>query len=992
MRFVPASILACAVVVTPAPALAAATANQPPPAQLQWRSIGPAVSGGRVAAVAGTNRDPSLYYAGAAGGGVWKTADAGQTWKPVFDREDVASIGAIAIDPSDSGTVWVGTGEANPRNDVSQGDGVYESTDGAKTWTHVLPLRNALVSAVLIDPRDSRRVLVGVLGDPFADGTDRGVYRTVDGGKTWSKVLFAGLRTGVSDMAMNPADPETVYAGMWEFRRTGWSLQSGGDQDGVYRSTDGGATWIRLVGNGLPDGDEGRIAVAIAPSSPKRIYASIESKSGRLWRSDDGGATWTRVSSDTLANERPFYFSHLFVDPADADRLWSVSVHLTVSTDGGKHFDVTAENVHGDHHAMWIAGDGRRIVEGNDGGVAFSFDGGTHWAWDNAIPISQLYHIGYSRERPYRVCAPLQDDGVYCAPANPLDDAGISAAQWLRLGGGDGTWAEFDPRDPRLVWMSLGGGSIGGDLYVHDLSTGQTRSVAPYARDQNVVDPVNLEHRFNWETPIAFDPFDSRIAYAGGEAVFATSDRGYHWHTLGGDLTRNVRAHQVVTGGITLDGTGAETSDTVLVVAPSRAARGELWAGTDDGYVQLSRDGGVRWENVTPAGIAPFGRFASISPSVRDPATAYAVYDRHMVGDRAAYAFVTRDYGRHWHSIAAGLPGDDEARSILQDPRQPRVVYLGLERSFWMSWNGGEQWERVTGLPPASVRDIRVQPDDDDVLVATHGRGAYVLDDATPLQQLAGARAAGTYLFSVRTAVLWQLHRYSNTAFDGDAPPYGAIVTYYLKSPATRAPTAEILDARGDVVRGFAASGLLPNVSGLNRFVWDLATDGATPWSFAPAWNSGYDGVLVPPGRYAVRLRVDGRTLTQPIVVRADPRSPYSQAEYERRYAVQQVLLDDLSRVDAVLERLSGLERDRPNTPGAAQAGVLIAQITSNPANDQDDDFLTDMLRERLETLLDSFTGSFAPPTAAQLREAGDLHLLTRDRILKAELFLARVR
>jgi photosystem II stability/assembly factor-like uncharacterized protein len=724
----------------------------------------------------------------------------------------------------------------------------------------------------------------------------------------------------------------------------------------------------------------------------------IESNSGLLWRSDDGGTTWSMIDNNTLIDERPYYFSHLFVDPSDADRLWSVSVHLTVSTDGGKHFEITGGHVHGDHHAMWIAAGGKRIVEGNDGGVAFSLDGGTSWTWDNALPISQLYHIGYSRGRPYRVCAPLQDNGTYCAPADPLDERGISASQWLKVGGGDGTWAEFDPRNERLVWASFGGGDIGGDVYLHDFSTAQTRPVGPYVRDQNVVDPAKLEHRFNWETPIAFDPFDTRVVYVGGEAVFASGDRGYHWRVISGDLTRNVRAHQVVTGGVTLDGTGAETSDTILTIAPSSAARGELWVGTDDGYVQLTRDGGAHWRNATPDGIAAFGRFASISPSIHEPGTAYAVYDRHMLGDRTPYAFVTHDYGKHWRSIAGGLPTDDEARSILLDPRNSQLVYVGLERSFWMSWNGGQRWQQVVGLPPVSVRDIRVQPDDDDILIATHGRGAYVLDDATPLQQLDRARTAGAYVFPVRPALLWQLHSYFNTRFDGASPPYGAIVTYYFSASQARAPIADILNARGQIVRRFETQSEdgkdvseLSNDAGLNRFAWDLETDGATPWDFAPSWNRGSRGILVPPGRYVIRLRVDGRTLTRPIDVRADPRSPYSQRQYESRFALQKQLLDDLSRVDEALDVLGKIERSDPKSADAAEARELVASISSNPQNDQDNDFLTDLLRERLQSLVGSFEDSFAPPTPAQVHEAGALHELTNERILAFAAFMGQL-
>lgn len=964
---------------------------------LPWRSIGPSISGGRLAAVAGTNRDPALYYVGAAGGGVWKTTNAGQTWTPVFDRQDVASIGAIAIDPNDVSTVWVGTGEANPRNDVSQGDGVYKTVDGGKTWTHALALRNALISSVLIDPRDSKRVVVGVLGDPFADGTDRGVYRTTDGGATWSKTLFVGLRSGVSDMVMDPATPDIIYAGLWEFRRTGWSVQSGGEQDGLYRSSDGGATWTQLSGHGLPAGMEGRIAVAIAPSNPKRVYALIQSPSGLLWRSDDAGATWAMVSNATLIDERPYYFSHIFVDPADADHLWSVSVHLTVSNDGGKTFSITGAHTHGDHHAMWIAAGGKRIVEGNDGGVAFSNDGGANWTWDKALPISQLYHVGYSRENPYHVCAPLQDNGTYCAPANPLQPGGIPAADWRFVGGGDGTWAELDPRDSHIVWASFGGGDIGGDVYVHDFSSTQTRPAGPYMRDQNVVDPLSLGHRFNWETPIAFDPFDARIAYTAGESLFASSDRGYHWRPISGDLTRNVKAHEVITGGITLDGTGAETSDTILDIAPSQARRGEIWIGTDDGNVQLTRDGGAHWTNVTPAGVDPFGRFGSISPSSVDPAVAYAAYDLHMVGDRRPYLFATRDFGAHWKSIAGGLPADDEVRSVLLDPRNSNLVYAGLERSLWASWDRGAHWERLTGLPPVSVRDIRLQPDSDDLLLATHGRGIYVFDDATPLQQLDVARASnGPFLFPLRAATLWQLHRYSNTTSQGASPPYGVIVSYYLAAAAAKPPTAEVVDSQGRLVRRLVEESddgkegnPLTNQPGLNRYAWDLATDPAVEWKSAATWNRGNDGILVPPGRYTVRLHVDGRVLQRSVEVVADPRSHYTQVHYQARFRLMRTLLDDISAVDSMLNGLDDIAQASAGKPAATRARALVAAMSSNPRYDQDDDFLTDRVRERLQSLLGSFDGSFAPATAAQSSEALQLHAEVLNRVIEFAEFRA---
>jgi photosystem II stability/assembly factor-like uncharacterized protein len=1003
MRWPIAALLAAGFVL---PAAAARAGSGTAPAQLPWRTLGPSVSGGRVSAVVGTDADPALYYAGGADGGVWKSTNGGQIWQPVFDGQPVAAIGAIAIDPKDENVVWAGTGEANPRNDVVQGDGVYKTLDGGKTWTNVLRLSNSLTASILIDPRDPRRVLVGALGDPFADNPDRGVYRTIDGGKTWSKTLYLSPSSGISDMAMDSAAPDVVYAGMWHYRRTGWSSQSGGRDGGLYRSADGGATWTKLTGNGLPAGITGRIAVSIAHSNPKRVYAIIESGKGLLWRSDDGGATWTMVSNDPLIDERPFYFSHIFVDPANDGKLWSVSVHLTVSTDAGKTFAITGDALHGDHHVMWLAAGGRRIIEGNDGGVGFSHDGGDTFEWSKNLPVSQLYHIGYSFDRQYLVCAPLQDNSTWCAPSDPLDPQGLSASQWLFSGiGGDGSWAVPDPRNAANIWQAFGGSNNSGDVYAHSLDDGQTRSVGPYLRDQNVLDPALMRYRFNWETPIAFDPFDARRVFVGANVLFATLDAGFHWHPISGDLTRDEKSHQIITGGITLDGTGAETSDTILDVVPSRAVKGQIWVGTDDGYVQLTRDGGAHWQNVTPPGIAPFGRFESISASERDPAIAYAAYDCHMIGDRTPYVFATRDYGAHWHSIARGLPAGDEVRTVLVDPRNPNLVYAGLDRSLWASWDEGAHWESiVSNLAAVSMRDIRLQEASNDLLLGTHGRGAYVLDDAGPLQQLATARAAGTYLFPVRTAVAYVSNTYWGTRFDGDAPPYGAIVTYYLSAPATSAPTAEIVDAGGHAVRAFAShleGGQtvwdLTNEAGLNRFSWDLTGNPATPWRFAPRWNQGNPGITVPPGTYALRLHAAGRTFTRAIVVRSDPRLHYSQDEYVASYELQTRLLQAYSRVDDALNTLSAVAAEAPlrsaaltksGDAGLAQAvdasgtaaKAMIPTITSNPRNDQDDDFIKDELRERVQSMFYTFT-SFAPPTAEQRRESDDIFALAERRM-----------
>ena len=1007
MRRLLSSVLA---VLLCAPAAAYAANPTPAPGifdQLRFRNLGPQVSGGRLGAVAGTNADSSLYYAGAAGGGVWKTTNAGQSWQSVFDKEDVQSIGAIAIDPANENDVWVGTGEGAPRNDVMVGDGVYRTTDGGKTWQHVLTLRNALIAKIDIDPRDPGTVLVGVLGDPFADSSDRGMYRTVDGGKTWKRTLYVDARTGVSDMAVSPKEPSVVFAGMWPYRRTGWSSQSGGTQGGLYASTDFGATWQRLTGHGLPSGPTGRIGIAVAPSDAQRIYALIESKEGLLWRSDDGGATWQMTSDNTLIDERPFYYTHVFVDPSNENHLWTLSVHVAASTDGGKTWKVGARGVHGDNHGMWISQDAKRIIEANDGGPSFSFDDGKTWQMPHNLPIAQLYHIGYDRERPYHVCAPLQDNGIWCAPNNALNSGYISSGNWQSMGGGDGTWAVPDPADSRYVWLSSGGGNFAGDMEILDRTTNQTRVVSPYVRDQNVVDPKDLKFRFNWETPIAFDPFNPHVAYTAGNVVFTTSDRGYHWRQISPDLTRNNPAHQVVTGGITLDGTGAETSDTVLYIAPSPVRRGELWIGTDDGLIQLTLDRGKHWRNVTPplprhGELAePEGRFAILSASQRDAGTLYAVYDLHMTGDRTPHVYATHDYGAHWTDLAAGLPRDQEVRSVLQDPKNPNILYAGLEQSLWASFDGGSHWRNLSlNIPATSIRDIRVQPDMNDLLVATHGRAVYVLDDLTPLQHYPISKPE---IFAVRPAMQWNTHNYYATHVDGEGPPYGAIISYYLPR-AQKNVSAEILDARGHVVRRFDAKAAGGGEAGFNRFTWDTTGEPGTPWNFTPKWNQGFDsGVPVLPGTYTAVVHAGSLTLRTPFAVKQDPRTHYTLAQLAQNHDAVAQALNDFSSVNEALNRLSTVISEAPLrmktlndrkqgalalqvADAASKAKLLLLSITENPLNDQDDDFLTDILRERWQTQIESFN-AYGPPSQAQLQENADLHALTGERLRAVRAF-----
>lgn len=992
---------------SPPPSPSPSAAPTPPP-QLAWRNIGPAVAGGRVATVAGTDLDANLFYAGAAGGGVWKSTNGGGDWTPVFDAAGSLSIGAIAISSHDANDVWVGTGEAWPRNDVIPGDGIYHSTDGGKTWKNAGLRDTSQISRVILDPRDPQRILVAALGDPFRDTTERGVFRSTDGGKTWAKTLYAGPSVGASDLAVDPRDPDVLFAGMWNFRRTSWWLTSGGDGDGLYKSTDGGATWHQLTGNGLPAGPVGRIALAFAPSNAKRIYAIVESKDGLLWRSDDGGATWKMTSSNTLIDERPFYYSRIVVDPHDENHLFSVSVLLAESKNGGATWQVSGRRLHGDHHDLWIAANGRTILEGNDGGVGISRDGGARWAWRNVLPIAQTYHVAYDLQRPYHVCAGLQDNGAWCAPVRTGDPRGILAHDWRDVGGGDGTWVVPNPHRPNQIWVASGGGDNGGEVVRFDGAVQSHVDVSPYLRDQNVVAPSRLRYRFNWETPIAFDPRDPRTVYIGGDVVFRSRDAGAHWTPISGDLTRNLKARQGVSGGLTLDVTGAETFDTILAVAPSPVGTGTIWVSTDDGVVQLTRDGGAHWTNVTIAGLDADARVPSIEPSHHAAGTAYAAVDRHFVGDRTPYVYATTDFGRRWHRITNGLPAS-EVHVVREDPRNGDVLYAGTGKGVWWSRNRGSTWEKFpAALPAVEVRDLAVQPRSGDLIAATHGRGIYVFDDLTPLRARV-ARAGAVQLFAPRAAQ--PLERYSPTTNDRGAPdPPPVTFTFWQAAPAKAEPSFEIVDAHGMVVRRIAGTHpedgeAIPdvaNVAGYNRVAWRLDGTPPVPWRRVAEWDRGPDeGVPVLSGRYTVRLVRDGRVYAQSLVVLRDRRTASARDE-RSGHAFQTTMYDELSALDDALNLLDnvrlqlgaeiGTLKDASLAERArgvlSEAQVVERTISSQPVNDQDDDFLEDLLRERVLTFLSDLTPG--PPTGPQRAEGAALRREGAQALNGYRAFVAR--
>jgi photosystem II stability/assembly factor-like uncharacterized protein len=964
-----------------------------PYGNLSWRSVGPAVSGGRVAAVAGTPQDDQLYYIGTAGGGVWKSANGGATWDPVFDKVGVAAIGAVAIDPTNENVVWVGTGEANPRNDVSYGIGLFKTTDAGKTWTNVGLKATRHIARIAVDPKNPQHVVVAALGDVFADSSDRGVYVTFDGGRSWNKTLYGGPMSGASDVAMDATNPNVVYAGIWQFRRMPWTFISGGEQDGLYKSTDGGKTWARLTGHGLPTGITGRIGLAVAPSDGNRVYALIESKDGILWRSDNAGGDWKMVSSDTLVDQRPFYFTHLGVDPKNKDHVYGVSEALSESKDGGKTFEEIAKDVHVDYHAIWIApNDPKRIMTGEDGGYALATDGKS-WTFSRNLAIGQFYHIAASNENPYLVCGGLQDNNAFCGPSNSLDREGIKDDNWINVVGGDGMWAVPDPADGNLIYTDLQDGRIN----LFNRATQASRGIAPYSDfSRHDFDISQRKYRFNWDSPIAFAPWDSQTVWYGGSVLFQTRDRGEHWTPISPDLTLNLKDHQKPAGGpLALDVSGAEYSDTILYVEGSPLDRGEIWVGTDDGLVQLTRDGGSNWKNVTPPGVPPFGRVEAVVPSPLHAGTAYATIDRHRSGDYKPYAFVTHDFGATWTSIAQGLPGDQYVRTIRPDSVNPSLVYLGTELGLYLSYDEGSNWQSLQlNLPPTSMREVRIQPGFNDLMLATHGRSLWILDDIASLQQLPQAQAAGTYLFAPRTAYAYHLHSNDEgvyTRFAAKNPPAGAIVDFYQAHAQTKAPVVEILNSSGTVIRTVSGTHKeekkdvpdVPNKDGVNRYVWDLHEDGPVLWMGAAKedYRGPKEGAPVVPGTYTVRIVLAGKTLDRTFAVKPDPRDTWTQSDYLAGYAFSKKYLDDYGKIDTVLNNLDAMKKSLADAAksaagndaktaqiAAAQKGrdAIFALFTADYHNDEDSIGRPGALREDVPR-----TFGITPPTAAALEYAG---------------------
>jgi photosystem II stability/assembly factor-like uncharacterized protein len=856
---------------------------------MKWRDIGP-FRGGRVLAVTGVPGDPATWYFGAVAGGVWKSGDVGQTWKPLFDEQKIASIGAIAVADSDPNVLYVGTGEASPRGDITYGDGIYKSVDGGKTWRNVGLRDTRHIGALIIDPKNPEIVFVAALGHAFGPNEERGVFRTGDGGKSWQKVLYKDQVTGAIDIVFDPHNSNVLYATLWQMRRQPWSFSSGGPGSGIYKSTDGGRTWQHLEGNGLPEGILGRIGVSVSGTDSERVYALIEAKEGGLFRSDDAGRSWTRINDDHRFRQRAWYFSRVFADPSMPDAVYIMNTGAFRSSDGGRSFDLLPAP-HGDHHALWIdPTNSRRMIEGSDGGASVSVDGGQTWSSVYNQPTAQFYHVAVDNNWPYRVYGAQQDNGTI-GIASRSDDGRIGREAWYDVGGGESGYIAPDPRDPEIVYAN----ADSGQMTRYDHRANHLRDVSVYPLDVSGNGAENLEYRLQWTEPVFVSPHDSNVLYTAAQFVLKSSDRGRSWKAISPDLTRNDKSKQKPSGGpITLDITSVEYYDTVFALAESPLQQGMLWAGTDDGRVQLTRNDGATWDNVTPKDMPEWSLISIIDPSPFDAGSAYVAVDRHRLDDAKPLIYKTHDGGRSWTRIVSGIPDGAYVRSVREDPKQRGLLYAGTELGVYVSLDDGAHWQSLQlNLPVAPVHDLIVK--DDDLVAATHGRSFWILDDLTPLRQMKGGFAAEeAHLYEPQAAI--RLHfpmEFDHHISGGKTPPHGAIIDYYLKTKpaADEEIVLEILDAKGALLRHLSnhkppdagkqpaewpdreqSANVIPAEPGMNRFAWDLRHEDPTaiPGAFYP--DDGPKGWLAIPGHYQARMTVHGKSQTMPFEVKIDPR------------------------------------------------------------------------------------------------------------------------
>lgn len=929
-------LILLAVMQQPAPAPAAVVDSETI-AGLGARNIGSAAMSGRIAALDAVWEGARLtIYVGAASGGVWKSVNGGTTFKPVFDKQAVQSIGAVTIDPKNPKVVWVGTGESWMRNSVSIGDGIYKSTDGGENWTNVGLRNSEHIVKILVDPSATNTVYACVPGKLWSDSDERGVYKTTDGGQTWTKILRgANLSTGCSMISMDPANPRTLYAGMWDFRRRGWTFRSGGEGEkapsasGLFKSTDGGATWTELTTTsaaGLPPKPWGRVAVAVAPSKPEIVYAFIEAVPplNALYRSDNGGRTWQALDRSQNMVWRPFYFAHLNVDPRNPDRIYKHNLGLIVSNDGGKSFSNISGGAHGDFHDLWIDPTNTdHIVAGDDGGLWISYDAGNKWVKNENLPISQFYHVSVDMDRPYNVYGGLQDNSSWVGPSEY--PGGITNHQWYNTYGGDGFWMFVDPTDPTYLYAEYQGGGIARI----NRKTLEARNIQPLPRYQE------KKLRFNWNTPIHMSAMQRGTIYIGAQVLFRSRDFGQTWERISPDLSTNdpAKQQQELSGGITVDNSAAEMHTTIYAIAESPKDGNVIWAGTDDGNVQVTRDGGKTWTNVVAniTGLPKNAWVSGLEAGHFDAGTVYATFDLHTFGDMRPYAYKSTDYGLTWSSLVApDSPVRGYAHVIKEDLVNKDLLFLGTELGLWVSVDGGRRWAKYKGgdFPNVAVRDLAIHPRDHDLVVGTHGRGIWIIDDITPLRALTPQVLASPVAFLPSRPTVQRLQAsggWSNgdAVFVGPNPPSDAVITYYLRRRHILGDMKiEVFDANGRLV------GTLPTTKrrGLSRLTWSMRLPAPkVPPAASAAFGAAF-GPRVLPGTYTIKMTKDTATYTTQLVVVPDARSTHTLEDRRAGFDLAVKLTGTLGDMTFAVERMNGVRQALEDRAGKLPANDAVGR------------------------------------------------------------------
>ncbi len=925
---------------------------------LEWRNIGPYRSG-RSIAVAGHADQPLTYYFGAMGGGVWKTTDGGITWINVSDGFFTSSsVGALEIAPSDPNVIYAGTGESCIRGNISPGDGIYRSLDAGKTWTYAGLRETQFISRIAVDPRNPDVAFVAALGQVFGNNKERGVYRTLDGGRNWTLVLSRNEKTGAVDIAIDPNNPRVVYASLWEAYRNPWSMSSGGPGSGLYKSTDGGDTWQDLSKKpGMPRGIIGKIGVTVSPAQRDRVYAIVEAEHGGVFRSDDAGETWQRVNEDRSLRQRAWYYSHIYADPKNPDGVYVLNVQWHKSVDGGKTFKAMPSQ-HGDHHDLWIDPQHpARMILADDGGAVVSLNGGESWT-DQDISTSQFYHVLLDNEFPYNVYGAQQDNSTIKIPSR-TSGAGIEAADWHAVAGGESGYIAVRPDKPGITY----GGSYMGYLTRHDEHSRQERMIMVWPDNTIGLGAADSKYRFQWTFPIVLSPHDPQSLTVTSQFVHRSTDEGQTWFIISPDLTRNDTAKQKASGGpITKDNTGVEYYNTIFTYAESPVEKGVLWAGSDDGLIHVSRDDGKSWQNVTPRDLPPWSLVSLIEASPWNAGTAYVAATRYKLNDFAPYLFKTTDYGKTWKKITAGIASDHYTRVVREDPNRKGLLYAGTERGLYVSFNDGETWQPLQlNLPQTPIHDLAVHKRDRDLVVATHGRGFWILDDLTPLHQISDAiRRDPVHLYKPRTTVRTDGFHYVKPGLPlGTNPHNGAYIHYNLAKKPSKELTLEFLNSQKECIAFFTNKkdskgkdvkaseefyekpketpmDVAPADSGLNRFVWDLRARPAEEVPGGIMWWGDTRGPKVVPGTYTVRLTVDGQAYTESFDIIKDPRVTTTQDELEQQAQLLKKIHARLDSTHKIILRVRKLQKQLQdflsNIPDTTLARTL--KESSKPLSD----------------------------------------------------------